>query len=194
MCRRLVNICWEAASASSNPVQAYLPCAGLVKQLKICPKGSKRKLFLQFSTNLCLTRSLQLFPIAYGNMFLVSWFPVETNFSILEIVSELSLSATPYIFHRQSMTSCTLLLVFFARKLKKSFSPSCLQVKAIPCRLWPDSVVKNVLCNTKAFGIDLCKRYFCSFWWKRTLNFTRPLSGTVFCLPGFHGGFGSQYL
>ena len=60
--------------------------------------------------------------------------------------------------------------------------------------VWPDSVVKNVLCNIckMTFGLDLCKRYFRSFWWKWTLKFTRFLSSTVFCLVGFHAGFGSQ--
>ena len=39
------------------------------------------------------------------------------------------------------MSSWTLLLVFLARKLKRSFSPSCLRVKATACRLVYDLIL-----------------------------------------------------
>ena len=74
-------------------------------------------------------------------MAMHSWFLVETNFSILEIVSEFSFSAAPCILHTHSMSSGTLLLVFLARKLKRSFSPSCLWVKAIARRLVYDLIL-----------------------------------------------------
>ena len=69
------------------------------------------------------------------------WFPVETNFSILEIVSEFFFSAALCMLHTRSMNPWTLLLVFLARKLKRLFSPSCLRVKAIACRLVYDLIL-----------------------------------------------------
>ena len=51
------------------------------------------------------------------------------------MVTRFSFSAAPCILQTHSMVSCTLFEVFQARKLKSSFSPSCVHVKAIPCRL-----------------------------------------------------------
>ena len=45
------------------------------------------------------------------------------------------------MLHTHSMSSWTILLVFLARKLKGSFSPSCLWVKAIACRLVYDLIL-----------------------------------------------------
>ena len=45
------------------------------------------------------------------------------------------------MLHTHSMSSWTLLLVFFVRKLKISFSPSCLRVKATACKLVYDLIL-----------------------------------------------------
>ena len=74
-------------------------------------------------------------------MAIHSWFPVETNFSVLEIVSEFSFSAAPCMLHTCSWRSWTLLPVLLARKLKRSFAPSYLRVKAKACRLVHDLVL-----------------------------------------------------
>ena len=70
-----------------------------------------------------------------------SWFPVEANFSILEIVSEFLFSAAPCMLHTRSMSYCALLLVFLVRIIKRFFSPFCLRVKVIACRLVYDLIV-----------------------------------------------------
>ena len=46
------------------------------------------------------------------------------------------------------------------------------------------------ICKFKTFGFDLCKRYFCYFWWKWTLKFTKLPSGT-FALLAFICSYGS---
>ena len=74
-------------------------------------------------------------------MAIHSWFPVETNFSILEIISEFSFSAAPCVLHTLSMSSWALLLVFLAKKLNKYFSLSYLGVKAIAYRLVYDLIL-----------------------------------------------------
>ena len=159
----------QATSASSSPVQVYLPCAGLVKKLKICSKSSKRKLFPQLDgptrkifrrflrpfskssrtaaarTNLLILFQESTWHAAFSHFPLHKamhpWFLVETIFSILEIVSEFPFSAAPCMLHTHSMSSWTVLLVFLARKLKRVFSLSCLWVKAIACRLLYDLIL-----------------------------------------------------
>ena len=64
-----------------------------------------------------------------------SWFPVETNICVLEMVSNFFFSAAQYMLHTRSISSRTLLLLFLVRKRKRCFSPFCLRVKAIACRL-----------------------------------------------------------
>ena len=125
------------------------------------------------------------------------WFPVETNFSILEIVSEFFFSAALCLLHTRSMSPWTLLLVFLARKLKRIFSSSCLRVKAIACRLVYDLILlpkmySAVFVNVRRLLLTFPRNTAVPFDERERLS-SPDFRVTLFffCLNGFHAGFGS---
>ena len=69
------------------------------------------------------------------HMAMLSWFPVENNFSVLEIVSEFSFSTASCMLHIRPISSEALWAVFLVRKLKRFFSPSYLWVRALSWRI-----------------------------------------------------------
>ena len=124
------------------------------------------------------------------------WFPVETNFSILEIVSEFSFSAALCVFHTRIMSSWTLLLVFLARKLKRLFSSSCLRVKAIACRLVYDLILlpkmySATFVNVRRLVLTFPRNTVVPFDERERLSSPDFRVTLFFCLNGFHAGFGS---
>ena len=79
-------------------------------------------------------------------------------------MSQFSFSAALCMLHTCSMGSWALLLVFLARKLKSSFSPSWLGINAIACRL-----VYDLILLSRMYSATFVK-------WHLVLTFARDTS------------------
>ena len=129
-------------------------------------------------------------------MTMHSWFPVEINFSVLEIVFEFSFSAPPCMLHIRSMSSWTLSLVFLPRKLERSFSPSYLRVKAIVCILVYDVILLSrmysaTFLNVRRLALTFQRDTSVPFDKSEHLHSPEFRVALFFCLVGFHTSFGS---
>ena len=110
----------------------------LATLLQYFTNGSSKDKFVTTVPGKYLTCRLQPFPIAYGNTFLVSsWNQLFCSGNSFWIFLFCCTMYVPYMLWR----SWTLLPVLLARKLKRSFAPSYLRVKAKACRLVDDLVL-----------------------------------------------------
>ena len=185
--------------------------------MKTCSKDCKRKPFSQLhdqtmkifrgffrplskssqtaaaKTNLLILVQERTWHAAWSHFLLLIamhfWFPVEPNFSVLEIVSEFSFSVAPWMLYN----TFNELLVIIARiscketgKFFFTFLPvgSSYSLQSSVCL---DSIVKNILCNIckcKAFG-------FLFLLMKANTEVHQTSEWPLFYLVVFHLGFGS---
>ena len=118
---------------------------------------SRSKLTAVAATNLLMLLQESTWHVACSNVQLHlamhSWFPVETNICVMETVSDFFFFAAQYMLHTRSMSSRTLLLLFLERKRKGCFSPFCLWVKAIACRLVCGLILLSRISSSKFINI-----------------------------------------